>query len=278
MRKKILFTLLCLLAGTVVAQDVDFAPHPHKAYHRGDLYGYWGWNWDAYTRSDIHFSGKDYDFTLEKVQAKDRQSPFSFKNYLSPVNLTIPQCNARVGYFLTDRLDLSIGWDHMKYVAVQGQSVAITGTIDSSGTRYDGVYDHAPVTIRPGFLEYEHTDGLNVANIELRRIEPLLSRKRMSVHVTEGLGLGLLFPRTDAHLLLMPRRDEVHFAGFELGGIAGINATFFQHVFIQAELKAGWIDMPYIRTTPSKTDRASQNFVYGQANVVIGAKWNVLGE
>ena len=40
---------------------------------RGEFYFYWGWNVSWYGKSDINFKGKDYDFTLFDVRAKDRQ-------------------------------------------------------------------------------------------------------------------------------------------------------------------------------------------------------------
>ena len=33
-------------------------------YNKGDFYTYWGWNWSWYSKSDIHFKGDNYDFTI----------------------------------------------------------------------------------------------------------------------------------------------------------------------------------------------------------------------
>ena len=67
---------------------------------KGSSYAYWGWNRSCYTNSDITFTGRNYDFTLENVIANDRQSKFDFETYFSPTKLTIPQYNFRFGYFL----------------------------------------------------------------------------------------------------------------------------------------------------------------------------------
>ena len=29
----------------------------------------WGWNWEGYSKSDIHFTGSDHNFTLKNVSA-----------------------------------------------------------------------------------------------------------------------------------------------------------------------------------------------------------------
>lgn len=41
--------------------------------------------------------------------------------------MTISQTNFRLGYFISDDYNISIGVDHMIYVMVQSQSVRITG-------------------------------------------------------------------------------------------------------------------------------------------------------
>jgi hypothetical protein len=88
---------------------------------------YWGWNRSWYTDSDINFSGKNYDFTLMNVQAKDRQTDFAIDPYFNPVKFTIPQYNFRIGYQLNKNLDFSFGIDHMKYVVEQNQQSIING-------------------------------------------------------------------------------------------------------------------------------------------------------
>ena len=88
---------------------------------------YWGYNRATFAKSDIHFSGPDYDFTLFDVVAKDRPTKFNFKTYFSPTSITIPQYDYRFGFFLTRHFAISIGMDHMKYVVTNDQTVAHVG-------------------------------------------------------------------------------------------------------------------------------------------------------
>ena len=110
---RILVTLLIIIGSSfsMIAQEVN--PNQNK---QGDFFVYWGWNRSAYTNSDIRFYGDNYDFTIDNAVARDRQTPFSAYDYFNPTRITIPQFNARVGYFVTDRYSISIGSDHMKYV------------------------------------------------------------------------------------------------------------------------------------------------------------------
>lgn len=107
-----------LIAIFILATQLAFAqnePLSGKTHQKGKLYAYWGWNRGWYTNSDISFKGNDYDFNLNKVVAKDRQTPFSLNSYLNPTLITIPQYNFRIGYFISENYDISFGADHMKY-------------------------------------------------------------------------------------------------------------------------------------------------------------------
>jgi hypothetical protein len=238
--------------------------------NKGTFFVYWGWNRDAYTNSDIHFQGTKYDFTLQDVQAKDRQSPFAFDTYFK--SITIPQYNLRIGYFLTEKYSISFGADHMKYVMMDYQTKIINGQI-STGSEFDGNYANAQFNIQPNFLKFEHTDGLNYLNLEVRRQDKLYQYKKISLNILEGVGAGILLPRTNTTLLNYPRYDQFHLAGFGLGAMVGLNVEFWNRFFLQAEGKTGYINMPDIRTTMHKEDKASQQFGWIQGNVVFGVRF-----
>lgn len=265
---RILFTLAFLASLTLYAQPTAFKPN-----QKGNVYFYWGWNKADYTKSDIHFKGTSYDFTLYDVIANDRQSPFSTKIYLNPKNLTIPQTNMRLGYYFKDNYQLSIGVDHMKYVMLSGQTAEINGTIANSGTAYDGIYDHQQFVVAPNFLLFEHTDGLNYLNTEIRRSDVLWEKNKVIISSQFGGGVGALMPKTNCTLLNNARNDQFHLAGFGLGIVGALNVTFYKYFFVQGELKGGYINMPDIRTTQFKADRASQHFFFSQYNVNIGFQY-----
>lgn len=243
--------------------------------NKGKFYVYWGWNHAQYTKSDIRFKGEDYDFTLSDVAAHDRQTEFGIK-YFNPSSMTIPQYNFRLGYFFHNNWNISFGIDHMKYVMDQDQNVRMNGYIND-GSKFNGNYDGEYMKLTDDFLTFEHTDGLNYANIELRRFDNLIhfpiskNGKGIDLNITEGVGGGILYPKTNTQLMGRPRYDEFHLAGFGVGAMVGINFTFWDYFFVQAELKGGYIDMQDIRTTESKADKAQQNFFYSQQNLVFGA-------
>ena len=257
---------VCLLAQTAISQTAT------QTHQKGRFFAYWGWNRGWYTKSDLHFTGTGYDFTLDNVVAKDRQTPFAWNIYFHPTKITIPQTNFRVGYFLNKHYHVSLGTDHMKYVMRQGQTVKISGVISGSETPFDGTYQESDLVLSGDFLQYEHTDGLNYINVELGRNDGIryFPRIRTRISLTESIGIGGLYPRSNVTLLHNARNDEYHWAGYGISAKGGLNLTFGRYFFLQTELKAGFINLPDVRTTASKTDKAAQHFGFVQHNYTFG--------
>jgi hypothetical protein len=56
------------------------------------------------------------------LKGTDRPTKFGW-TYFNPSQLTIPQYNFRLGYFITDAFSISIGSDHMKFVIKENQKI-----------------------------------------------------------------------------------------------------------------------------------------------------------
>lgn len=273
--KFIIFSLL-FLSISVSGQQTK----KKKVSNKGKLFLYWGWNWASYTDSDIHFQGDDYNFTLQDVKAEDTPSPFSFSKYFGITNITKPQTNFRIGYFFNENYTISIGVDHMKYVVNNDQEVTINGEINTGNSIYDGVYNNQTIQLTEDFLKLEHTDGLNYINTELYRFDDIshwfgMNSERFQINLTEGLGAGILLPKTDITLLENERYDKFQVAGFGVSVGAGLNITFFKHFFIQTDLKGGYINLNNIKIKENSSDKASQDFLFLQNNILIGGKFRL---
>ena len=240
-------------------------------------YANWGWNRGWYTKSDIHMIGNDYDFVLDNVQAKDRQTKFSFKEYLFITQLSVPQTNVKLGYFVNDHYSIASGFDHMKYVVVIDQTTTMSGHINRAGSVYNGTYDNDSVQLGYNFLRYEHTDGLNYVFLELNRHDEWFNIKQSKVRISSVIGVGpaLLRPRTDVTLMNRQGRNVYHNAGYGINGKLGLNILLFNHLNITSEVKGGYINMQSIQATERKEDIAKQHFGFLQVNVQIGATFGI---
>jgi hypothetical protein len=251
----------------------------YQQKNKGKFYVLWGWNRATYSASDIHFKGEDYDFTLSNVKAQDKPAKFGFDPYFKLDRITIPQTNVRIGYFFKENYTISIGVEHMKYVMIQNQNVTINGTINT-GSVFDKVYSDETIKLIEDFLAFEHTDGLNYVNVEVKRFDDFskylgINSKNFQVNLTEGIGAGFLFPKTNSKLLNKERYDEFHVSGWGVSASVGLNISFLKHFFIQSDVKLGYINMPNIRTTKNSIDAASQSFSFIENTIVIGGKFRL---
>lgn len=273
--KQIFYILFLLLSFSVFSQNTeDVMPEKYTAHNKGKFYIFWGGNRDSFSKSDIHFAGADYDFTLYDVTAQDKPKGWHV-DYINPARMTIPQTNFRLGYYITDKYNISIGVDHMKYVMFQDKAVNYTGYYPNQGS-YGESLPSNQVLLTEDFLTFEHTDGLNYVHTEFSRVDDiskiigLPDTDKFQVNFTEGVGVGLLYPKTNAKLLGKERHDDFHISGYGLSAKAGLNFTFFKYFFIQTELKGGYINMNDIKTTFNNADKATQRFWFLERTFTVG--------
>ena len=271
------FIVTCLVVFTTFMNAQEVSSEKYTAHNKGKFYIFWGGNRDFYTNSDITFTGKDYKFTLENVEAHDKPKGYHV-DYVNPARMTIPQTNFRMGYFINDHYNISLGLDHMKYVMTQNQVVTYTGDYQNEGTNFYGeTLPNGQVLLTEDFLTFEHTDGLNYINSEFCRVDDISklfgirNTDKFQINLTEGLGAGLLYPKTNAKLMQQERHDDFHVAGYGISAKAGLNFTFYKYFFIQTEIKGGYINMNSIQTTYKETeDKASQDFNFSETVIAIG--------
>jgi len=269
----------CAFSQYTFAQETATTPEKYTAHNKGKFFVYWGGNRETYSKSDITFSGDNYNFTVNDVRAHDKPKGYHI-DYVNPSRMTIPQTNLRIGYFITDHYNVSIGVDHMKYVMTQDQTANVNGYINlpaaEAGSIHNGIYENDPTVMSKDFLMFEHTDGLNYVHAQINRVDDiskyfsLPNTDKFQINLTEGIGGGLLYPKTNATLLSKQRHDDFHISGYGLSAQIGLNLTFFKHFFIQGELKGGYIDMHDIKTTQSNADSASQHFAFFQRMITVG--------
>jgi hypothetical protein len=277
------FLTVCTLSQTLSAQEAP-SPEKYTAHNKGKMFIYWGGNRESFSKSDIHFQGADYDFTLYDVQASDKPKGWNI-DYVNPSRMTIPQTNFRIGYFINDHYTVSLGLDHMKYVMNQNQIATIGGVVGDSYPDHAGVYlpsANNTVDLSDGsFLTFEHTDGLNYINTEIGRVDDISklfkigNTDKIQINILEGVGAGILYPKTNAKLLGKERHDDFHVSGFGVSAKVGLNITFLKYFFVQTELKGGYINMNDIRTTNSPSDKASQHFLFLQRIIVFGGIFKI---
>ena len=229
---------------------------------------YWGWNRSNYSNSDIHFWGADHDFTLSNVGATDLPAEVGggglFGTYLNPKEMTIPQTNLRIAYQLNADTAIALNLDHMKYVMTADQVVAISGQIN-------GVAQGPTVALATNYLNFEHTDGLNIISLEYEKQRNVdWFGPRFPAKVFGLAGVGIVLPKSN--MLGRARNDEFHRAGYSAGVGAGLEVDIYKDFFFRTAYKFGYVTLPDVLTS-SQGDKASHNFTYNEWLIAFGYRF-----
>jgi hypothetical protein len=231
---------------------------------KAKFYTSFGYNRSAYSNSDITLQGDDYKYVLSDVKASDRQTPLSI-TYIT--DITIPQFNFKIGYFIDNTQSISIGADHMKYVVDVPQKTSITGIDHQGNTHTNGTVE------LDNFLAFEHTDGLNYINLAYNKFFHLWvnDSKTQAFSLFAGAGAGVLIPRTNVTLIGREnRQDAFRLAGYGLDIQGGAHYDFYTNFFLRSELKSGYISMTSISTSSNPNDKAIQSFTFLEYSLSLG--------
>src|SRR5689334_2859847 len=92
---------LLLISFIVVATSTHAQKKPSRKLING-IYLQWGYNADAYTHSTIHFKmANGNDFKLHRAKAHDSGDFDAI--YKEPMEISIPQYNYRIGFYINER-------------------------------------------------------------------------------------------------------------------------------------------------------------------------------
>lgn len=233
----------------------------------------WGYNRAGYTTSDIEFIGTGYKFTLSDAKASDNPSR-DLKQYVRINTLTVPQFNLRLGYYFKNKLAISLGYDHMKYVFNDKNPVMMSGYIEPGlDSLWAGDFNNRAVVTDRNHFHYENSNGLNYIRAELMRSYMLYQTKRRAfvIHANLSVGTGCVLTIADFNFEQKFSRYKASVSGFGLSAHASLRAEFFQHFFIQGELSGGFINLIKVKLrTDDPSAYAKHHFLYAQRNITVG--------
>ncbi len=271
-----LFIFLLLF---IVSSPISFS-QSNPTSNKGKFYFYWGYNRSYYSRSDIHFEGPDYDFTLYSLKANDRPSKFG-KVYFNPATISVPQYNTRIGYFFKEHLSVSFGVDHMKYVVENGQETRISGIITPEASQiYQGTYLNETIILDKDILEFEHTDGFNLVTLEveyLRTLFHLDQRKHFRIEFNTGLGGIWIATKTNVRVFGDGLDNDFHIAGYAMVAKAGPRINFKDKLFLMCEVKGGYASLPSVFIKNASPESADHNLLFLEYYIALGTEFRLFG-
>lgn len=241
------------------------------------FYFFWGYNRATFSKTNLHFRGPIYDFTLYDLVATDRPTRFSFRKYFTPATLTIPQYNYRLGYSFFRKWNISLGIDHMKYVITRQQETLLSGIITSEASeKYAGEYLNEPFVLQPDFLWFEHTDGLNLVSIDFEFEQPILTYKD-KWKLTGLLGLGGIWvvTRTDVRVFGDGLNNDFHVAGFTMAGKLRLNLEYKSRLFFAYANKVGYMSLPSVLIKNDAPEIADHNIIFWEKFMLLGYRFDI---
>ncbi len=277
------FLLLLVILTPLFSQAQGFKRMKKKvSYAKGTFFGYWGYNRAGYTKSNINFQGPGYDFTMQGAKSYDNPEEFNFTVYFDPNQFTVPQFNARIGYYFKDHWAISLGYDHMKYIFADHNQVNLSGTIDESvDSQWNGTFNGEPITTNRKFFHYENSDGVNYIRLELMRTDMLWKAGRndwFAISSNLGLSTGGLLSYNDFILGEHPidnnsinERKTISMSGYGLSAHVGLRLEFFRHIFLQSTFSGGLHHQLKVRTRPNDPSSYARH-AYGfiMSDTVLG--------
>lgn len=245
------------------------------SYAQGTLFGYWGYNRSGYTKSNMRFVGPGYDFTLANAVAYDNPEKFDASVYFNVNKITIPQFNARIGYYFKDHWAISFGYDHMKYIFKHNNNVLLSGQIDPGvDTNWVGTYNGEPIITERSQFHYENSDGLNYLRFELTRTDQWLKfgkKDWFAVSTNVGVATGGLLSFNDFTFGQQKDVRKISLSGYGLSAHIGARFEFFRHVFIESKMAGGFHHQVKVKNRhddPSAYTR--QAYGYAAWETVVG--------
>ena len=274
MGRRLFVILSVLLLSTAShAQGRKYSYKKKFGTQKNAAYFTWGYNRSAYTLSDINFYGPDYSFIVKDAKAHDRPAR-KINEYFDPRKFTTPQFNVRFGWYYKFRWDISIGYDHMKYVMDDYQSLLINGVIEDEFNPLYGTYtdEDGPRLIKRSELHYENTNGLNYVSLALNNTAPIYKTKNLKFAVLRrmGGGFGPVITQTDFTWDGVNHESRFKVAGFGISANAGLRFDFFNRFFFQSNWTAGWINLPKNNTIQSQQHFAKHNFFFAEWDLSMG--------
>lgn len=218
----------------------------------GKWYFSWGYGRQQYAPSDIHISQPSLgnDFTLHQVNASDYPgSVGDAVNAFVKLDLTSPQENVRIGYFLNPEKTFAIelNYDHSKYNTDAGQTVTYSGTINTP----QGVT--SPLVLTPAVFSYALHNGFNHIMVNAVWFHHLHGpiQEQGELQLISRLGAGILLPHADNRVFgvlndVGPKgervccfgsRDWWQVNGWTAGAEVGVRYRIYKSIYLEATQK-----------------------------------------
>ncbi len=267
---KQILLMLCLFGALPLLSQKD------STKRKRSFYFMWGYNREAYTTSTLHFKHNgnglneygSYDFKVMDVKAHDRPD---FDQLYDVVNITIPQYNARVGFWFNNSADegFELNYDHAKYVVTNYQTARFVGTINGTYVDKDSILD-------PAYFHFEHSDGANFVMLNYMKRNKIFNSKdgKLKFGYIIKPGAGLVVPRTDVTLFGKRLNNKFKVAGICAGVETALRLEIQKHFVVEFAGKAGYANYLNALCLGRGLGKVNHQFGFVEAILCVGYQFD----
>lgn len=267
MRKCLVVFLMMMCCIHALAQDVGKVIDEKKVQKnkKGEIYLFWGYNRDTYSKSTIRFQNTEtdnYDFTFMDAKAHDKAD---MEHFYRINEMTIPQYNFHVGYFFNDKHDLGVelSWDHLKYVVTDFQSMRVTGQIRGRQIDKDTV-------VTPDFVHLQHTNGNNYLMVNILKRLEMFNRNNIRLSLIGKVGIGALYSFTISTVLGEHDEGPFYYQGTVAGVGANLRLDLGRYFFLETALHGAFANYYGTKVGYDHKGTAKHHFFSGQYIYGVG--------
>jgi len=176
-------------------------------------------------------------------------------DYWNVGRLTVPQYDMNLGYMLNDKHDLGIeiGWNHLKYVVIDNQTMHMRGTIN-------GQYFDKDTLVTPNFVHLQHTNGNNYLLFSLVKRKKLLVGRHFGISAIGKIGAGPMISYTISTINNSHDNGRFHYHGWVTGASVGVRVNIYKYFFLQTDLQGAYANYTNTEMGEERTGRSTQHF------------------
>lgn len=234
-----------------------------------------GYNRATYSDPNTVLSGDDYTATLVGVDISDNEEGESIARYFDDSS---PQFNFQLGYFITAKWSIILGFDRYNTFFSRDQEIGLSGTFaPGSHSNYGGTYDAEGVALNRKDFNLRQEQGVNYFNVGVLRMDQWYKARNasFSLNTVVGAKLGPVFTTVDYTFDDYTRQQVSSLSGIGFTGFAGVRMDFFQHVFFEADVVGGYLNQNNIDLASNGSETAEQKVAYFSPQINLGVSFFV---
>jgi len=238
--------------------------------NKGTLFGQVGYNRSAYSSTDIALEGSDYSIQLKEAMVDDNLEGKPMANFFSSSS---PQISAKLGFFIANKLAITASFDRYNTFFQEKQTVTLDGTFaPGSNSEFSGSYDNESTAINRNQFNIAQRSGINYFAIGVQRNDQWYKSRKATFEFQTlcGAQIGGLFTQIDYTYDGYTTQEISSLSGFGLSLNAGIRLAFIQHIYVQLEVRGGWLNQNQIKLSQSGSVMGKQVVGFFSPAISIG--------